>query len=74
MESDKRCVHQADAERSLHLEAWETDGRYFWNVTDSRTHEQIGAGEATDLDAAKVEAAAVAGVQWKCLMWRGAGA
>jgi hypothetical protein len=73
MEDDKRNVHHVDIERNLHLETWEAAGRYFWDVTDSKTHEQVGAGEASNLEAAKIEAAAVAGVQWKCLTWRGAG-
>jgi hypothetical protein len=30
-------------------------------------------GESIDLDAAKVDAAAAAGVQWKAVMWRGIG-
>jgi len=73
MGDEELHAHYADVENDLHLETWETAGHYFWKVTNTKTHAQLGAGEAGDSNAAKVAAAGVAGVQWKSLIWRGIG-
>ena len=58
----------------IHMETWIDDGHYFWSVTNAKTHQQIGIGEADSLDAAKVAASVSAGVHREGhITWRGPG-
>jgi hypothetical protein len=57
----------------LHLETWTADGRFFWSVTNIKTRQQLSAGEANTLDAAKIQASGAAGVRERQITWRGIG-
>jgi hypothetical protein len=73
MENDKLYNHHYADVGDSQMEVWEIDGHYFWSLKDSKTQTETGAGEATSLDAAKLEAHRAAGVQWKDVVWRSMG-
>ena len=72
MTDERKHAHHAQV-GDLHLETWEAYHRYFWSVTNTKTHEQLSSGEADNLDAAKLAASSTAGVQGQELKWRGIG-
>jgi hypothetical protein len=54
---------------NLHLETWIDQNRWCWKVLNSKTHEQLQAGEANDLPAAKEAAANAARVKVEPSEW-----
>lgn len=55
----------------LELKIWESNGRYPWSVTNSKTGEEIARGEVGDLESAMVSAAQAAQADWGSIRWRG---
>jgi hypothetical protein len=55
------------------LKTWESNGRYSWSVTDSRTGMETAHGEAADRETAMVGAAHAVQAEWGVLRWRRAG-
>lgn len=70
MNAEREPAHHAQV-GDLHLGAWNAEQRFFWSVRNTKTHQQIGTGEASSLDAAKLDAIAAAGLQGQAIMWRG---
>ena len=54
----------------LELRTWESDGRYPWSVSDSKTGNEIAQAEAADLVNAMIDAAQAAGAEWGAIKWR----
>jgi hypothetical protein len=54
----------------LGLKTWESNGRYPWSVTNSKTGEETARGEAVDLESAMVGAAHAVQAEWGALRWR----
>ena len=54
----------------LELKTWESNGRYPWSVTDSRTGQETAHGEAVDRETAMVGAAHAVQAEWGVLRWR----
>jgi hypothetical protein len=54
----------------LELKTWQSNGRYPWSVTNSKTGEEIAHGEVVDLENAMVGAAHAAGAEWGAVRWR----
>ena len=54
----------------LELKTWESNGRYPWSVTNSKTGEDVTHGEAADLESAMVGAAQAVEAEWGALKWR----
>ena len=72
MNEEREHAHHAQV-GDLHLETWKAPHRYSWTVRNTKTHQQIGTGEANSLDAAKLDAIAAAGLQGHAIMWRDIG-
>ena len=56
------------------LKTWESNGRYAWSVTNSRTGVETANGEAVVLETAMVGAAHAVQAEWGSLKWRRRGA
>jgi len=54
----------------LELRTWESNGRYPWSVTNSKTGEEIACGEVADRESAMVGAAQAVHAEWGTLRWR----
>jgi len=54
----------------MELRTWESNGRYPWSVTNSRTGEVIARAEAADRESAMVGAAQFVQAEWGSLRWR----
>jgi len=70
MNDERDPAHHAQV-GDLHLGTWGVGQRYFWSARNTKTHRQIGTGEANSLDAAKRDAISAAGLQGQAIMWRG---
>jgi len=56
--------------RDLELRVRESNGRYIWTVTDSKTGRQTAQAEVAGLENAMVAAAQEAGADWGSIRWR----
>jgi hypothetical protein len=56
--------------RDLELQIRESNGRYIWTVTDSKTGSQTAQAEVAGLENAMVAAAQKAGADWGSIRWR----
>jgi len=68
MNDEREPAHHAQV-GDLHLGTWNDEHRYFWSARNTRTHQQLGTGEANSLDAAKRDAIAAAGLQGRAIKW-----
>jgi hypothetical protein len=72
MSEKREHAHHAQV-GDTHLETWKAEGRYFWSITNTKTHQRIDTGETDSFDKAKMAASAAAGVQGERITWRGIG-